>query len=60
MPSSCLPHRRAFPANNAAGPETGVNTRLRTGDIMQPGKTLVSCDQMGEAVTQELDKLAGV
>jgi len=26
---------------------------------MQPGKTLVSCEQMGEAVTAELDKLAG-
>jgi len=31
---------------------------LRTGDIMQPGMTLVSCTQMGEAVTKELDKLA--
>ena len=31
---------------------------LRTGDIMQPGMTLVSCTQMGNAVTKELDKLA--
>lgn len=31
---------------------------LRTGDIMQDGMTLVSCTQMGDAVTQELDKLA--
>jgi 3-isopropylmalate dehydrogenase len=27
---------------------------LRTGDIMQPGKHLVSCEQMGEAVITEL------
>ncbi len=32
---------------------------LRTGDIMQPGMTEVSCEAMGEAVTAELDKLAG-
>ena len=32
---------------------------LRTGDIMQPGMTEVSCTQMGEAVTEELGKLAG-
>ena len=31
---------------------------LRTGDIMQPGMTLVSCTQMGEAVTKQLDKIA--
>jgi len=31
---------------------------LRTGDIMQDGKTLVSCSAMGEALTAELDKLA--
>ena len=31
---------------------------LRTGDIMQPGMTLVSCTQMGKAVTKQLDKLA--
>ncbi|MBT6096335.1 MAG: 3-isopropylmalate dehydrogenase [Rhodospirillaceae bacterium] len=31
---------------------------LRTGDIMQDGKTLVSCTRMGEAVCAELDKLA--
>ncbi|NQV82597.1 MAG: 3-isopropylmalate dehydrogenase [Rhodospirillales bacterium] len=42
--------------------ETAVQTVLesgkRTGDIMQPGMTLVSCEQMGEAVTAEMDKLA--
>ncbi len=32
---------------------------LRTGDIMGDGMTLVSCAQMGEAVTAALDKLAG-
>ncbi len=32
---------------------------LRTGDIMEDGMTLVSCAQMGEAVTAALDKLAG-
>ena len=32
---------------------------LRTGDIMQPGMTEVRCTQMGEAVTDELGKLAG-
>jgi len=26
---------------------------------MQPGMTLVSCQAMGEAVTAEMDKLAG-
>jgi len=31
---------------------------LRTGDIMGKGKTLVSCSQMGAAVTKELDQLA--
>ena len=31
---------------------------LRTDDIMQDGMTAVSTDQMGEAVTDELDKLA--
>jgi 3-isopropylmalate dehydrogenase len=35
-----------------------LNAGLRTGDIMQPGKTLVSTTAMGEAVTKELDKLA--
>jgi len=35
-----------------------LDAGLRTGDIMQDGKTLVSCEQMGEAVTAELDKLA--
>ena len=33
-------------------------TGIRTGDIMQDGMTLVSCTTMGEAVTNELDKLA--
>ncbi len=32
---------------------------LRTGDIMQPGKTKVSTTVMGDAVLRELDKLAG-
>ena len=32
---------------------------LRTGDIMQPGMTQVSCEQMGAAVTAEMDRLAG-
>ena len=31
---------------------------LRTGDIMQPGKELVSCSAMGAALCEELDKLA--
>ena len=31
---------------------------LRTVDIMQPGMTQVSCEQMGAAVTAEMDKLA--
>ena len=31
---------------------------IRTGDIMQDGKELVSCSQMGTALTEELDKLA--
>ena len=31
---------------------------LRTGDIMQDGKELVSCTRMGEALCEELDKLA--
>ena len=31
---------------------------LRTGDIMSPGKQLVSTTQMGEAVTKALDRLA--
>jgi 3-isopropylmalate dehydrogenase len=35
-----------------------LNAGYRTGDIMQPGKTLVSTTQMGELVTKELDKLA--
>jgi 3-isopropylmalate dehydrogenase len=35
-----------------------LNAGLRTGDIMQPGKTLISTTAMGEALTRELDKLA--
>ena len=31
---------------------------LRTSDIMQEGMTAVSCGQMGEAMTRELDRLA--
>jgi 3-isopropylmalate dehydrogenase len=31
---------------------------LRTGDIMQPGKQLVSCSAMGAGLCEELDKLA--
>ena len=30
---------------------------LRTGDIMQPGKTLVSTRAMGDAILKELEKL---
>ncbi len=37
--------------------ESVLDAGLRTGDIMQPGKTLVSTTQMGEAVIAELDKL---
>ncbi len=32
---------------------------LRTADIMQPGKAKVSTSVMGEAITREMDKLAG-
>jgi 3-isopropylmalate dehydrogenase len=35
-----------------------LNAGYRTGDIMQPGKTLISTTAMGEQVTKELDKLA--
>ena len=35
-----------------------LDAGLRTGDIMGPGKTLVSTTGMGEAITAELDKLA--
>ncbi len=35
-----------------------LESGIRTGDIMQDGMMLVSCEQMGEAVTAELDKLA--
>ena len=38
--------------------ENVLDSGLRTGDIMQPGKTLVSTTRMGEAVVAELDKLA--
>ena len=36
-----------------------LESGMRTGDIMQPGMTQVSCAQMGDAVTAELDRLAG-
>ncbi len=35
-----------------------LESGIRTGDIMQPGMTAVSTQQMGEAVCKELDKLA--
>ncbi len=35
-----------------------LDAGLRTADIMQPGKKQVSTEDMGEAVTAELDKLA--
>ncbi|MEE8352409.1 MAG: isocitrate/isopropylmalate family dehydrogenase, partial [Rhodospirillales bacterium] len=35
-----------------------LESGIRTGDIMQDGMTLVSCEAMGEAVTAELAKLA--
>ena len=35
-----------------------LDAGLRTGDIMQDGMTLISCEQMGEAITAELDKQA--
>ncbi len=38
--------------------ENVLDAGLRTGDIMSPGKTLVSTSGMGEAITAELDKLA--
>ena len=49
-------------AEDADNLETAVRNvldkGLRTADIMQPGMTKVSCKQMGEAVTAELDRLA--
>ena len=48
--------------NNADLIEDAVKNTLgrgiRTGDIMQEGMELVSCTQMGQALTEELDKLA--
>ena len=38
--------------------ENVLNAGLRTGDIMSPGKTLISTTEMGEAITAELDTLA--
>ena len=35
-----------------------LDSGLRTSDIMQTDMTAVSCEQMGEAVVMELDKLA--
>jgi 3-isopropylmalate dehydrogenase len=39
--------------------ENTLDAGLRTGDIMQDGKTLVSTTEMGEAVVAELGRLAG-
>ncbi len=39
--------------------ENTLDAGLRTGDIMQDGKTLVSTTEMGEAVVAELGLLAG-
>ncbi len=39
--------------------ENTLEQGLRTGDIMQDGKTLVSTTEMGEAVVAELGRLAG-
>jgi 3-isopropylmalate dehydrogenase len=39
--------------------ESTLERGLRTGDIMQDGKTLVSTTEMGEAVVAELARLAG-
>jgi len=48
--------------DNADLIETAVKNTLargiRTGDIMQDGMELVSCTRMGEALCEELDKLA--
>ncbi len=38
--------------------ENVLDAGLRTGDIMSPGRTLVSTTAMGEAITGALDKLA--
>jgi 3-isopropylmalate dehydrogenase len=38
--------------------ESVLDAGLRTGDIMQPGKTQVSTTAMGEAVVKELERLA--
>ena len=35
-----------------------LHAGYRTGDIMQKGMQLVSCDQMGKAITDELDRLS--
>ena len=35
-----------------------LDAGLRTGDIMQPGKTPLSTTAMGDAVLKELDRLA--
>ena len=37
-----------------AAVQTVLESGIRTGDIMQPGMELVSCEQMGEAVITEL------
>jgi 3-isopropylmalate dehydrogenase len=46
----------AAPAAGAA--EAVPDSGLRTGDIMSKGRTLVSTEGMGEAVTAELDRRA--
>ena len=40
------------------GVKNVLDLGLRTPDIMQDGKELVSCNRMGEALCEELDKLA--
>ncbi len=40
------------------GVKNVLDLGLRTPDIMQDGKELVSCNRMGEAVCEELDRLA--
>ncbi len=40
------------------GVKNVLDLGLRTPDIMQDGKELVSCNRMGEALCEELDRLA--
>ncbi|HLB06563.1 MAG TPA: isocitrate/isopropylmalate family dehydrogenase [Alphaproteobacteria bacterium] len=37
--------------------EAVLNAGLRTGDIMQEGKTRVSTSRMGDAILRELERL---